>query len=363
MPPTRPSLSPAKLRQVASTGQRLAQEKLPAQTKVLTQLNPKPMLVNDRGRQLFKALRASTAEKAALVRQFFANIEQRIAVVLRQTNLSPKQFGFDTEAEMCRYLQGRVTGLNVKGKSLGRFLRGMEGRKWWFIGALLFERYIKFGPLSRYLYATANTALAIINKSISAGGFKMRDIFNNPILIKKRFGKLTTGMEFVLETDKGEKQFLDFGHVAFNEDGHWIIPTPVEIKQPGAAGSVASQFSRFVARIKSAKKMYILFEKSDQATLEKYKGKGVLDIQEVDGKLRVEVDSSKLVFDPDARNQIVVTPDPQFWASGGPAKKTPSVEIDVDATSKAGGFNFWRFNVSVSLNPFQKMYEAVFLGL
>lgn len=360
----KPPLSAEKIKLVANAGKLLAEEQLPNKLKLIDQFKTKASMADDRARQMFKMLRTSAAEKAVLARQFFANIEQRIGAVLIEMRLSPKHFGFETQEELSRYLRERVANINVNGKSLGRFLRGMEGRKWWFIGALLFERYIKYGPVSKYLYDTAISALSVINKSIeSEGGFRMRDIYNKQILVKSKFGRLTTGMEFVLETEKGEKQFLDFGHVAFNDEGHWTIPTPVEIKQPGAAQSVASQFSRFVSRIKNAKKLIIIFEKEDMNTLENYKGKGVIDIQEVDGKLHVEVDSSKLVFDPDSHNQIVVTPDPKFWASAGPAKRNPNVDIDVEATSKAGGFNYWRFNVEVSLNPFQKMYEAVFLGL
>lgn len=320
-------------------------------------------LADRSAKELFKLLRASAIEKVALASHFFANIETRVNIVLSKHRLTYKDFGFSSQKEMSNYLKGRVARISVGNKPLPRFLRGMKGRKWMFIGAILFERYIKFGPVSKYLYDTADNALSVINDEISkANVFLMVTIGNKPVQIKKIFGKLLTGTEFILETDKGKKQFLDFGHVAFNSDGNWIIPTPVEIKLPWASEEVAHQFSRFVSRINNAKKLIIVFEKSDLEVLKKQKGRGVIDIIEVDEKLHVEVDRSKMVFDPNARNQVVVVPELNAWLSSGKPPKQAEIDIDVQTSNKDGGFSFWRFEVNVSREPFENLYNAIFLG-
>jgi hypothetical protein len=193
----------------------------------------------------------------------------------------------------------------------------------------------------------------------------MVDLRNRPIKVTEGFGTPLAGLEFALETAKGEKAFLDFGHVAFTKGGHYVFPTPTEIKLPWAAGKVAKQLSEFVPRLKDAKKLLIGFARSDLEKLEQQVGSGIVKIlksKEGDELVWAEMDLGKLVFDPQGRNQIVVKPGLKEWGEVKRPKGSSDLNIEIGTTAKGGGFFYWKVEVGVNRTPFEKLYEAIFLG-
>lgn len=357
----KPPLTRTKVSSVAADSLSSAKENMPKGVKALDQLVPNRRTVGERAKQLLRLLLSSGAEKQRLATRFFADLEQRLA--RNSAGITYKHFGFDSWRSFAEYLKKKVTVIAADATDVGEFTKGMKGRKWWFIGGILFERYIKYGPVRRFLDETARDARDVINDGIRTdASYKMVNAGNEQIRITEPFGRLSAGVEFVLETVHGEKAFLDFGHVAFNQKGYWILPTPTEIKLPRAAGKVAAQFSEFVPRLKEAKRLIVKFDRSDLEKLQQQLGKDKVRFDEADGLVHAEIDPSKLVFDPLARNQMVVKPGSKEWGTVKRPSKSPDVNIGVGTTTKGGGFFYWRADVDVSRTPFENLYETVFLG-
>jgi hypothetical protein len=354
-------LTSNKLSQVATALVDALKDQLPGGSKAVDELKPKPRLKSERAKQWFHLLRASAAEKAILMAHFFTNLEERLAN--SASGISYKHFGFDSWKSFAEYVENKVAGISSDAENVAEFTKGMNGRKWWFMGSILFERYIKYGPVRRFLDEAAQDAYDFINAQIKpAAPYTMIDAWGNKHQQSQKFGKLSAGVEFVLETTEGEKAFLDFGHVAFNNTGYWILPTPTEIKLPRAAGQVSKQFSEFVPRLRRAKKLIVKFEKSDLTNLQKQVGYGIMKLEEMDGLIHAEIDHTKLVFDPLARNQIVVKPGFKEWGLVKHPNKSPNIDIGIGTTMKGKGFFFWKFEVDVSRSPFEKLYRAIILG-
>lgn len=355
-------LSKANLPKVATAFRNAVENQMPP-SKALQQLEPNRRLVSERAKQLFRLLLASGAEKAKSVAHFFANLEERLAK--SSMGVTYKHFGFDSWKSFAEHVRRKIIAIKIDADNVKEFQKGMKGRKWWFMGDL-WERYIKYGPVRRFLDDTAQDALNVINQRIKPGAsYTMVDALNKEIKITKRFGKLLAGVEFILETEQGEKAYLDFGHIAFNKQGYSILPVPIEIKLPSAAGGVPKQFSEFVPRLRSAKKLIIKFEKSDLEKVKEHVGSGILKHEMKDGLIYAEIDHTKLVFDPLARNQIIVKPGRKEWGEVICPGKSPNIEIGVSTTTKgpiADRFFFWKFEVGVSRSPFERIFQAIFLG-
>ncbi len=365
-------LSTTKLNAVSSA----VQENYP-QPKALNQLTPRAK-VTARAKQLFYLLLASTADKAKLASYFFENLPKRLASVGERWKLPPKDFNFVSWEAFAKYVKGRVLKIGLRTSDVREFTDDMKGRKWWFMGEILWERYIKYGPVRKFLDDTAKDALKVINDQIKNNkSMRMVSAWNKSIPITSMFGELSAGVEFLLETADGEKRYLDFGHIAFNKEGHWILPTPTEIKLPSAAGQVAKQFSEFMSRFRDAKKLIVTFEETDleRLKIQEKIGTGIVNLKTeiVDGRKLVyaELDRSKMVFDPMARNQMVVRPGSEAWGTVKKLARSPNIDIGVGATAKdidvlkpfeKLGFNFWKIVVDTSRTPFEQFFEAIFLG-
>ncbi|GHO98571.1 hypothetical protein KSF_086190 [Reticulibacter mediterranei] len=360
MPKTKSPLTKIKVTQIA-TASLEAMEKEIDSAKELRRLEEVSRLESERTRQLGHLLLASEAEKLKLTAIFFENLKERLVTALESVRLRYKDFDFKSWKDFAAFVQGKVTSIKVT--NIKKFERGLQGRKWWFIGSILFERYIKYGPVRRFLDETAQDARNTINDSIRSNkSYTMIDAWNKLISVTKEFGELSAGVEFLLETVDGEKQFLDFGHIAFNRDGYWIIPTPTEIKLPSAAKKVAIQFSEFIDRLREAKKLIVKFQAADFGKLEKYVGSGIITLEKADEFAVAEIDRSKLVFDQNALNQMVVKPTKEAWGSVKKPAKSPNIDIDLGTTSQEGGFNYWKIEVDINRDPFQSLYQAIFLG-
>lgn len=341
---TKPLLSAAKLQAVSEAMIDVAKKESPQGSGVLEALKPKPdpksSQILERAGQWFRLLRASAAEKSNLAAIFFKTLRNDLGTVLLRLKMEPKQFGFASLDQMVEFLKAKLTKSRTRAKSIKGFLDGMEGRKWQFIGSVLFERYIKYGPVRRFLDETVRDALGEINRLIKTSSiYKMANAKGEAVLITDEFGPPKVGVEFL---DGNGKQFLDFGHVSLNKQGYWLLPTPTEIKQLEAAEGVDKQFGNFLRRIREAingkKNIYVRYEGADEF---------------------VPLDPNKLVFDPLAKNQIVVKPAREAWGSVGKPEKNPDIDIGVGVSGKQDFF-YWVFEVEVSRNSFEETFKAIF---
>jgi len=339
MAPQVPELTLTKVKGVAVASLEAAKGELPEASDTLEALKPKS--VDARAKALFRILIAGTGEKDALVAVFFKSLRENIEAVLKQAATSPKAFGFETIEAFCDELKKKMVNIRARAKTLSEFKNGMEGRKWWFIGKTLWEGYVKNGPFRTFLNETAQDALKVVNEQIRTdSSYRMVDAWGKPVNVTQEFRRLRAAVEF--RTADG-REFLDFGHIAENKQGYWVIPTPTEIKQLMAAGEVAEQFGEFVPRVREGgNKILVRYEGTDAM---------------------VELDPRKLVFDPNARNQIVAMPSRAAWGSVKKPTASPDIDINVGTTTKGGGFVFWKFEVSVSRTLFEKLYEAIFIGI
>jgi hypothetical protein len=365
----KPILTKAKIHAVATESVNAVNEQLPHSPSLQQLTTPRRRNQSERAGQLLRLLLSSADEKVRLAVHFFANLEQRLASNL--TGMTHDHFGFADAKSFADYVKMKIIAMEAKTDNIAEFKKGMKGRKWWFIGSILFERYIKYGPVRKFLDDTARDVLDVINKRIESGSpYKMVDFQNQPVGITERFGRLSAGLEFILETADGQKAYLDFGHIAFNQKGYWTLPTPTEIKLPWAAGRVTTQFSEFVPRLKDAKKLVVKFEKSDLENLKKQVGNGIVRLDEVDGLIHAEIQPGKLVFDPLARNQMVVKPGLKEWGEVKDPSNSPDINLGVGTTTrgfqvankKERGFFYWKAEVDISRTSFEKLYEIIFLG-
>jgi len=369
-----PPLSQAKVRSVNLASANAVQKQLPQRSIILDQLTPKSVS-KERAKQWFKLLLASDGNRIILVSVFFKNLHARLGRALDLVTLHPKSFGFVDLASMSKYIKEKLASSELRADNVKEFLRGMSGRKWHFIGKILWERYIKYGPVRQYLDARAARILQAVNDEIKAeisntGSYKMFSIRNKEIPIKSEFGssryKLPAAVEFILESD-GRKEFIDFAHVAFNREGYWTMPNPTEIKLPWAAGGAPKQFSEYIGRLKAAKKLFAVFDEADYEMLKRqpgFKGVGTPG----DGKVIVELNPETLVFAPRGLKHAVVQPSKDAWQIVKPLSDSPEVTLGLGETAKGVGslfdkdprFNFLKYKVDASRAPFEVIYGAIF---
>ncbi|PLS84618.1 MAG: hypothetical protein CYG60_16970 [Actinobacteria bacterium] len=357
-------LTKVRVKTVAAASLDDAKGQIPKGLRAMDELKPERKAGGDRAKQQLRLLLASGAKKIRLAAHFFANLEQRLAS--SASGVTYKQLGFDGWKSFAEHVKKKIIAMATDTRDLAEFKKGMKGRKWWFIGSILFEPYVKHGPVRGFLDETARAALKVINDAVKADGhYAMVDLWNRPIKVTEGFGTPLAGLEFVLETATGKKAFLDFGHIAFTGSGHYVLPTPTEIKLPWAAGRVAGQFSEFLPRLKDAERLLVGFKKSDLKKLKKRVGSGVVRIlegKEGDELVWAEMDLKKLVFDPRGLNQMVVKPSRKEWGEVKRPKGTPDLNIDIGTTAKGGGSFYWKIEVCVNRTPFEKIYEAILLG-
>jgi len=352
-----PLLTKSKLAAAAASTLKPLEDELPEAKNALAQMQPEPVTVTSRAKQLYRILVASASERAYLVASFFKDLVPNVKVALLAAKLSYRAFGFKSLEEMCEYLKNRLTAISAEDRTLEQFANGMRGRKWWFIGTILFERFIKFGPVRQFLDETARDALGVLNERIQPGkAVRMVRADGSGMLVRERFGPAAAGLEF--HTPDG-RQSLDFGHIAFNKDGQWLLPTPTEIKLPSASKGVARQFADFMRRMLENKVVLVTIDAQDFKQL----GPGAQGLKAAPlegGLVQLELPTDKLVFDPLARNQMVVRPGRRAWGEVKDLEKGPDVDIGVSATTKYESFNFWTLDVDVSRTPFETLYKAVF---
>lgn len=359
-----------------------------------TKRRQKPALNAKSSKRLFDLLGASAAEKAKLIAELFKDTATRLQAVINKHALKglAKYFGFNDEKAFIEHLRARVAAMELRDDSFPEFHSGALGRQNAFIG-ILFELTVKYGPVRKLIESLAAGAMDTINKDIkraikAGAAHTMHNAKGQSVNVSKPFSKPLTANAFDIDTKEGVKESLDFGPVGFNEDGQWCIPLPVEIKLPRAAGGVAGQFvefpERIAAAIKAGKSVFAYFDADDTAALTKRVGKAAILGQEViDGRpmVKVALDPAKLVFNSDkqygpmSRNQLVTQPDIDVWNPANPTALpplTPSdkvvigqvggqpISIDVAASAKGKGLNFWRMRVPAKRQLFIDLYTAIF---
>ncbi|GAB3092701.1 hypothetical protein [Lysobacter terrae] len=365
-----------------------------AQAAAATVRRQKPALTTRSSRRLFDILKASAAQKAKLLGDLFKDAATRFKQVMQKHALKgiAMYFGFNKDEVFIEHLRARVAAMELRDASFSEFHSGALGRQNAFIG-ILFEFTVKYGPIRRRIESLASGAMQTINKDIklaskAGAAHVMHDANGKRVKISKPFSNLLTANAFDIDTSDGVKESLDFGPVGFNPDGQWCIPLPVEIKLPRAAGGVAGQFvefpERIAAAIKDGKTVFAYFDASDTDALGKRVGNTAIVGQEViDGRsmVKVALDPAKLVFNSDeiygpmSRNQMVAQPDTDIWNPANPtalpnlkpsgkvvigrARGQP-ISLDVAASAKGDGFNYWRMLVPAKRALFIDLYVAIF---
>lgn len=344
--------------------------------------------------RLLKLIRSVGAEKGQQVGALLKRARDLLGAVATKYSIKSlgRLLGFADDEALMKYLHARLMALEAQDKSDAEFHAGALGRQNAFLGEL-FELCVKYGPFRRIVSALADGALDVINREIAdaAGSgrvHQMNDAAGKTVKVGRPFSKSVVGNAFDIDTAKGEKGWLDFGAVGFNKDGQWCLPLPVEIKLPRAAGAVAEQFADFLRRITAAaeagRKVFAYFDAADEAAIVKFVGKAaVVGVEQVDGRpmVKVALDPRKLVFNPDELynamrlNQLVVRPDARVWRPQEPqalpqlrpepkfvidAVDGRPVSVEVSASSKGKGFNFWRMLVPVERSLLLDVYAAIF---
>lgn len=365
-----------------------------SRTVAATKRRQKPALTVKSSKRLFDLLKASNAQRGKLLTDLFKDAETRFKAVIQKHTLKglAVYFGFKDEKVMIEYLRARVMAMELRDASFTEFHSGALGRQNAFIG-VLFEFTIKYGPIRKLIESLADGAMHTINEDIkrtakAGAAHVMRDAIGKRVKVTRPFSDPLTANAFDIDTADGVKESLDFGPVSFNPDGQWCIPLPVEIKLPRAAGGVAGQFvefpERIAAAIKAGKSVFAYFDASDAEVLRKRIGKAAIVGQEViDGRpmVKVALDPAKLVFNSDelygpmCRNQMVAQPDIDVWNPANPtalpnlkpADKVvigtvsgQPVSMDVAASAKGDGLNYWRMLVPAKRALFIDLYAAIF---
>ena len=354
----------------------------------------RPALTPNSSKRLFHVLKAPAAAKAKLLTELFKDIKARLGTVVVKHNMKAlaKHFGFKNDPAFIDHLRARVAAMELRDGSFSEFHGGALGRQNAFMG-ILFEFTVKYGPMRKLIESLSAGAVSTTNNDIARAAktgvsHVMHDATGKNINVDKRFSKALIANAFDIDTVDGVKESLDFGPVSFNKDGQWFIPMPVEIKLPRAAGGVAGQFVQFPERLaaamKAGKAVFAYFDADDLEDLNKHVGKGAILGQEtIDGRamVKVKLDPAKLVFRSDeihgpmSRNQLVTQPDIDVWNPANPtaipvlvpgekvvigkAGGQP-ISLDVAASAKGGGLNFWRMLVPTKRELFIDLYTAIF---
>jgi hypothetical protein len=365
-----------------------------SQAVAATKRRQTPALTAKSSKRLFDLLGASAAEKAKLIAELFKDTAKRLGAVMKKHAMHgiAKYFGFNDEKAFIEHLRARISAMELRDGSFAEFHSGALGRQNAFIG-ILFELTVKYGPVRKLIESLATGAMDSINSDIrlaakAGAAHAMHDAKGKQVDVSKPFSKPLTANAFDIDTSEGAKESLDFGPVSFNEDGLWCIPLPVEIKLPRAAGGVARQFVEFAQRIaaaiKAGKSVFAYFDAADTAALTKRVGKAAILGQEIiDGRpmVKVALDPSKLVFNSDrthgpmSRNQLVTQPDIDVWNPANPTALPASlpdekivigkvdgqpVSLDVAASAKGKGLNYWRMRIPAKRELFIDLYAAIF---
>jgi hypothetical protein len=365
-----------------------------SQAVATTKRRQKPVLTANSSKRLFEVLKATAARKTQLLSELFKDTAKRLGAVVKKHAMHglAKYFGFKDEKAFIEHLRARVAAMELRDGTPGEFHSGALGRQNAFIG-ILFELTVKYGPVRKLIESLAAGGIDAINDDIrratKAGGMHaMHDAKGNRADVAKPFSKPLTANAFDIDTSEGAKESLDFGSVGFNEDGQWLIPVPVEIKLPRAAGGVAGQFvafpQRIAAAIKAGRSVFAYFDAADADTLKKRIGKAAIIGEEIiDGRpmVKVALDPAKLVFNssevhgPMSRNQMVAQPDIDVWNPANPTALPASVpddkvvigdiggqavSLDVAASAKGKGFNYWRLRIPAKRELFIDLYAAIF---
>jgi hypothetical protein len=365
-----------------------------SQAAAATKRRQKPALTAKSSKRLFDVLKATAARKTQLLAELFKDMAKRLNAVMKKHAMNgiAKYFGFSDEKAFIDHLRARVEAMELRDGSFAEFHSGALGRQNAFIG-ILFELTVKYGPVRKLIESLAQGAMETINDDIrlatkAGAAHAMHDAKGKRIDVSKPFSKPLTANAFDIDTKEGVKESLDFGPVGFNEDGQWCIPLPVEIKLPRAAGGVAGQFvefpQRIAAAIKAGKSVFAYFDASDADKLKKRLGNSaILDKNFIDGRpmVKVALDPAKLVFNsgelygPMNRNQLVTQPDIDIWNPANP-NALPTlkpgdkvviaeiagqpVSLDVAASAKGKGLNYWRMRVPAKRELFIDLYTAIF---
>lgn len=365
-----------------------------SQTVAAAKRRQKPALTAKSNKRLFDLLKASAAQRAELLADLFKDMGTRFKAVMQKHALKGLAiyFGFKDEKVMIERLRARVMAMELRDASFPEFHSGALGRQNAFIG-VLFEFTIKYGPIRKLIESLADGAMHTINEDIkraakAGAACVMHDASGKRVKVARPFSNPLTANAFDIDTADGVKESLDFGPVGFNPDGQWCIPLPVEIKLPRAAGGVAGQFvefpERIAAAIKAGKSVFAYFDASDADVLGKRIGKAaIVGLDIIDGRpmVKVALDPAKLVFNsgelygPMSRNQLVVRPDIDYWNPADPtalpnlkpADKVvigtvgdQPVSMDVAASAKGDGLNYWRMLVPAKRALFIDLYAAIF---
>lgn len=360
-----------------------------------TKRRQKPVLTAKSSERLFNLLGASPAQKAKLIAELFKDMGKRLQWVMNKHKMKGlvMYFGFKDDKALIEHLRARVAAMELPDDgSPKEFHSGALGRQHAFMG-ILFELTVKYGPVRELIESMAAGGMDTINNDIkrakkAGAAHSMHDAKGKIVNVSKPFSKPLTANAFDIGIKKDLKESLDFGPVGFNEDGQWCIPLPVEIKLPRAAGGVAEQFVKFperiAAAIKDGKSVFAYFDAGDRDKLAKRIGKSaILDAGDIDGRpmVMVALDPAKLVFNsgelygPMSRNQMVVRPDIDVWNPANPTA-LPSlkpadkwvvgtaggqpVSLEVAASMKGRGFNYWRTLVPAKRELFIDLYAAIF---
>jgi hypothetical protein len=353
-----------------------------------------PALSIKSSQQLFDLFKSSSEQRGKLLTELFKDAESRFKAVLQKYSLRSigVYFGFADDKAMLEQVRARVMAMKKSNDgSFKEFHSGAIGRENDFIGRVLFEFTIKYGPIRRLIEGLASDGMWTINQDIKRAAkigkaHVMLDANNRGVKVSKPFSDPLTANAFAIDTVDGAKESLDFGSVGFNPDGQWSIPLPIEIKLPRAAGGVAGQFAEFPTRIaeaiKEGKSVFAYFDAKNAESLRKLIGKAALvgQIEDIDGRQMVKVvlDPSKLVFSGDEiygpiRNQMVITPGIDAWNPANPTA-LPQLEppkkfvletfggqpVSLDVAASAKGFNYWRMAFPVKREFLIDVYKAIF---